>query len=53
MAKNNIYSKVDFTKLKRLLSESIEYLNNEPVDKSLEDSIEWKFNKQGGSLIFV
>lgn len=48
MAKNNIYSKVDFTKLKRLLSESIEYLNNEPVDKSLEDSIEWKFNKQGG-----
>lgn len=44
----NIYSKVNFATLKNELFGTMKYLASEKVNDSLEDDIDWKFNKKGG-----
>ena len=46
--KSNIYSKVNFTTLKKELEGIMGYLQSTPVGDKLEDDIDWKFNKKGG-----
>lgn len=49
MAKTNIYSKVNFTTLKKELGSIMQYLQSEPVnDDILTDDIDWKINQKGG-----
>ena len=49
MAKTNIYSKVNFTTLKKKLGSIMQYLQSEPVnDDILTDDIDWKINQKGG-----
>ena len=45
--KTSIYSKVNFTKLKKEISDIMDYLNSEPVDDNMQDDIDWKINKKG------
>lgn len=45
--KSSVYSKVNFKTLKNELSGIMGYLNSEKVDDTLEDDIDWKFNKKG------
>ena len=46
--KASIYSKVDFKSLKNELFSTMKYLAAEKVDGSLDDDVDWKFNKKGG-----
>jgi hypothetical protein len=46
--KTSIYSKVNFTTLKKELEGIMGYLQSTPVGDDLEDDIDWKFNKKGG-----
>lgn len=45
---SSVYSKVNFTTLKNELFSIMEYLKNEKVNDSIEDDVDWKFNKKGG-----
>ena len=46
--KSNIYSKVNFTTLKKEIEGIMGYLQSTPVGDNLIDDIDWKFNKKGG-----
>lgn len=46
--KTSVYSKVDFKTLKNELFGTMKYLASEKVNDSLEDDVDWKFNKKGG-----
>ena len=46
--KLSIYSKVNFKTLKNEIFSIMKYLVATKVDETLEDDIDWKFNKKGG-----
>ena len=54
MAKTNIYSKVNFTTLKKELGSIMQYLQSEPVaDEEIKDEVDWKINQNGGVNPFI
>lgn len=48
LKKANPYSKVNFETLKNEITGAINYITSEPVNETLEDSIEYKITQKGG-----